>query len=295
MDLLAALSAPFRRLVAAERKSLAAPEPWLQAVFGGVVTRSGSVLGVEQALRVPAVSAAVRVISDACATLDVSVREIGEGGIEAEAPGHPATPFLRDAANDWTSAAELIRDLVSDALCRDLGGLALATRNPAGKLVEVIRYQPGAIGVDFDPVTGEPQYRDASGAPLPASRVIHLRPPFGRAPLTLARDAIAATAAMERHAAQLFDRGARPSGVLSFAKGMGEEAVKRAIGAWKAAQEGPENAGRTAILFDGATWQPMSLTSTDAQFLELRRFQVEEIARAFNLPAPMIGDLTRAT
>lgn len=295
MHLLAALATPFRRLVPSERKSLAAPEPWLQAVLGGVVTGSGGVLGIEQALRVPAVSAAVRVISDACATLDVGVTEVGADGAETAAPGHPALAFLQGAANDWTSAAELIRDLVTDALIRDQGGLALVTRNPAGKLIEAIRYQPGAIGVDLDPVTGEPRYRDASGAPLPASRVIHLRPPFGRAPLTLARDAIAATAAMERYAAQLFDRGARPSGVLSFAKGMGEDAVRRAIAAWKAAQEGPENAGRTAILFDGASWQPMSLTSADAQFLELRRFQVEEIARAFNLPAPMIGDLTRAT
>lgn len=291
MDILA----PFRRRKAPEAKSLAAPDPWLQAIFGGVTTSSGTVLGLEQALRVPAVAAAVRVISDAAASLDVSIREVGADGVERDAPGHPALPFLRGACNDWSSGSELIRDLTSDALIRDLGGLALATRNPAGRLVEIIRYVPGAIGVDFDPVTGEPSYRDASGAPLPAGRVIHLRPPFGRAPLTLARDAIGAAAAMERHAASLFEKGARPSGLVNFKQKMGEEQVKKAIAAWKYFQEGTENAGKTAFLFDEAEFTPLSLNSTDAQFLENRNFQILEIARAFRVPPSMLFQLDRAT
>lgn len=295
MDLLAALAAPFRRLWPAERKSLAAPSADLLALFGGVTTSSGGVLGLEGMLKVPAVSAAIRVIADAAASLDVSVKEIGADGVETDAPDHPATPFLQGAVNDWTSAAELIRDLTSDALLRDLGGLALVTRNPDGRIVEAIRYAPGAIGVDYDPSTLEPTYRDASGRPLRSGDVIHLRPPFGRAPATLARDAIAAAAAMERHAATLFDRGARPSGTLNFTKPMGEETIRKAIAGWKAAQEGADNAGRTAFLFDGVEFNQIALTSTDAQFLENRTFQILEVARAFRVPPSMLYELTRAT
>lgn len=125
--------------------------------------------------------------------------------------------------------------------------------------------------------------------------MIHLREPFGRCPVTLAREAIAAAIVMERHAARLFGRGARPSGVLSFPKGMGDEAVKKARIAWRSTHEGQDAGGATAILYDGATFQPLTLASTDAQFLENRKFQITEIARAFNIPAPMIGDLERAT
>ena len=125
--------------------------------------------------------------------------------------------------------------------------------------------------------------------------MLHLRAPLGRAPVSLACEAIGVAVVLERHAAQLFSRGARPSGALLFPKGMGEEAVKRARAAWRATHETAEGTGRTAILYDGADFKPYQLSSVDAQFLELRRFQIEEIARAFNIPAPMIGDLSRAT
>lgn len=97
------------------------------------------------------------------------------------------------------------------------------------------------------------------------------------------------------HAALLFTRGARPTGALKFPKGMGEEAVKKARAAWRATHESENSSGRTAILYDGAEFEPFTFTSVDAQFLENRQFQIEEIARAFNIPAPMVGDLSRAT
>lgn len=71
--------------------------------------------------------------------------------------------------------------------------------------------------------------------------------------------------------------------------------MRKSIAAWRSAHEGADAGGRTAILHDGATFQPLALTSADAQFLELRLFQIQEVARAFNIPAPMLGDLSRAT
>ena len=70
--------------------------------------------------------------------------------------------------------------------------------------------------------------------------------------------------------------------------------MKAARDAWRTAHE-DEDHGRTAILFDGMDFTPFTFNSTDAQFLENRKFQIQEIARAFNIPSPMLGDLERAT
>ena len=163
-----------------------------------------------------------------------------------------------------------------------------------GRAAEIIRYHRTAIAVEFDQSTGEPSFK-VDQRRLLASSVIHVRSPFGRAPLTLAREAIGTAQALDNHAARLFGRGARPSGALKFPKGMGEESVKKARAAWRMTHEGDDAGGRTAILYDGAEFLPFTLASTDAQFLENRKFQITEIARAFRVPPSMLFDLDRAT
>ncbi|WP_299648603.1 phage portal protein [uncultured Jannaschia sp.] len=285
---------PDEPTIAPEAKGLATPDDDLYALFGIVPTAtSGIVLTPEAALKVPAVGSAIRVISEAVATLDVHVKRIDAAGNETPLPGHPALPFLRDAANDWTSGFELIRDLVIDALSSDVGGLAHVNR-VRGEVQEIVRYQRGIVSVDFDTATGEPTYK-IDGDIQPARDFIHLRSPFGRSPLTLYRDAIGTAAALDRHAARLFGRGARPSGALKFPKGMGEDSVRKARAAWRATHEGDDAGGRTAILYDGAEFDPFTFNSTDAQFLENRKFQVLEVARAFRVPPTMLFELDRAT
>lgn len=275
------------------RKSLASPSDELEAIFGIGPTLSGASVTATEALKVPAVASAVRIISEAAASLDLAVKEIGPDGTERIVKGHPVLPLLRDQANDWTPGFELIRDLVIDALTCDVGALAWVNR-VNGKVVEIIHYRRGVMSVEFDQATGEPTYR-LNSVVVPARDVIHLRAPFGRCPLTLAREAIGVATVMERHAARLFGRGARPSGALKFPKGMGEESVKKARAAWRLTHEGEDSGGRTAILYDGAEFEALTFNSTDAQFLENRKFQILEIARAFRVPPSMLFELDRAT
>nr|WP_176695006.1 phage portal protein [Paracoccus haeundaensis] len=274
------------------RKSLAAPEPALEAILGITPTASGISISVLEALKVPAVANAIQIISEAVASLDVHVKRI-EGGVETEVTDHPVLTLLRGDANEWTSGFELIRQIMIDALVSDAGGMGWVNR-VEDKAVEIISFRQGVLTFDTDTDTLERKYR-LGNDPIPARDVIHLMPPQTRSPLNLARDAIAISVCLDRHAARLFSRGGRPSGVLQFAKGMAEEAVKKARAAWRQTHEGEDTGGQTAILYDGATFVPLSFNSTDSQFLENRRFQIEEIARAFNIPAPMIGDLSRAT
>lgn len=283
----------FKSAPVEQKSGTAVPEDWLVELFTGSVANAAPV-SAATAMTVPAVSAAVRVISEACATLQVKIVTIDDKGQATPDYSHPAYSLLTGQANGWLSGFELIRDLVAEALCNDAGGFAWINRVD-GKPYEIIHYDSGNIGVQYDPKgTGEPTYR-LNGKKIKTDDVIHLRGPFSRCPLTLARMAITAAHVMESHAVNLFQRGARPGGVIENEKNIGDDGAKKMLLAWKAAMEGVSNSGKTAILWDGAKWKPMTLNSVDAQFLELRRFQIEEIARAFNIPAPMIGDLTRAT
>lgn len=276
-----------------EKKSLAIPEDWLMALFGVSTTAAGASVTATSALEVPAVSAAVTTIADAAATLDVSVKEVDEKGIETPID-HPANALLRGQANDWTSGFELIRALMVDALTRDTGGLAWVNWVD-GKPVEIIKYLPGIIEADTKTNnTGEPIYRIGSVV-KPMREIVHVRGPFDRCPVSLARESIGIAAVMETHAARLFGTGAKPGGILRTKKPLGDEGVKRMLAGWKAAHEGAASAGKTAVLWDDAEWQQMTLSSVDAQFQQLWLFAIQEIARAFNIPAPMLGDLSRAT
>ncbi|MBB05616.1 MAG: phage portal protein [Pseudooceanicola sp.] len=281
---------PFSRKPSTESKSLAAPEDWLSELFGSIPTESGASINAETALRVPAVSSAIQVISEAAASLDITIKT---GDQRSELIDDPAYALLTGAANDWTSGYELIRDLVIGALSHDAGAMAWVNR-VNGRPMEIIHYRPGVIQVEYDQATGEPAYK-INGQPEPSANIIHLRSPFGRSPLSLAREAIGVAFVMERHAARLFGRGARPSGALTFPKGMGEESIKKARKAWRATHEGDDAGGQTAILYDGAEFTPFTLNSTDAQFLENRKFQILEIARAFRVPPAMLFDHDRAT
>jgi HK97 family phage portal protein len=287
---------PFnKKAVEAETKSLPSgisdPSPELLELFAGSPT-GGFGVSASQALTVPAVQAAIRVISEAVASLDVTVKRKVDGK-EVDAPEHAVAKLLNGQANPWTSGYELLRDLVAQALTSDAGGLAWVNR-VRGEPREVIHYTPGSITVQYDTKgTGEPEYR-LTGKRIKSADVVHLRGAFSRCPLSLAADAIGTAKQMERHAGNLFKNGARPGGVIETPKPVGESGIVKMLAGFKAAYTGG-GAGSTAVLWDGSTWKPMTLTSVDAQFLESRKFQNLEIARAFRVPPSMLFEMDRAT
>src|SRR5690606_22000880 len=149
----------------------------------------------------------------------------------------------------------------------------------------IIRYRPGIIAAEYHADgSGRPTYR-INGVPTPADQIIHVRSTFDKCPVTLCREALGAALVRERHASRLFGHGARPGGIIETPKPLGHEGSLNMLKGWRTAMEGSDNAGKTGILWDGATWKQMTLSSVDAQFQELRIFQLQEIARAFNLPS----------
>lgn len=270
--------------------SLANPDPAMLELFGigipGSISRS-------QAIAVPAVSASIRIISEAAASMAVKVVRINDDGSETDAPKHPVAALLRDDVNEWTSAFELIRDLTAQAMTTDQGGVAWVNRVD-GQPSEIIHYRPGQVTVTYADDTGEPSFTIGTQR-IPAADIIHLRAPFSQCPLTMAMRAIEVSWHLENHARNLFKKGARPGGVIEFPKMLGDDGLKKMKAGWRAAFSGSDNSGETAVLWDGAKFTAMTLNSTDSQFLENRRFQILEIARAFRVPPGMLFELERQT
>ena len=284
----------FRRFLGLESKSLASPDADLLALFGATAqTAAGVAVGPGNALTVPAVSCAVRAISEAAATLDVTVKRREPDGTEIEVTDHPVAKLLRDGPNDWTDGFTFLRDLVAQAMVYDAGGLAWVNR-VNGRPVEIIHYQPAFLTAQDDGTgTGACRYFLNGGA-IPAQDTIHLRSPFGRSPLSLARESIGLALTLDAHAARLFGNGARPSGVLSLKERMTPEAIARIRSSWQLAH-GAGKSGGTAIVEGGAEYSPLTMTSVDSQFMEMRAFEILQIARAFRVPPQMLYDLSRAT
>ncbi|WP_024281217.1 phage portal protein [Xanthobacter sp. 126] len=282
-----------RQFFAPDKKSLASPDSDLLALFSvPVATSSGVSVGPSSALQVPAVACAVRAISEAAATLDVKVMR-RDGETEAEVADHPVAGLLRDRVNDWTPGAEFIRDIVASALLYDQGGLAWVNR-VGGRPVELIAYDPAHLKAQrHEDGSGAYRYQ-LNGREIPASEVIHLRSPFGRSPVTLARESIGLSITLEKHAAKLFGSGARPAGMVSFKERMTPDAIQKAAAAFRA-MLASEKTGNTAFMDAGADYKQLVLSSVDSQFAELVSFQILQIARAFRVPPQMLYDLTRAT
>lgn len=280
-----------KRQIEEKAGTLAAPDPQLLELFG--LTGLGPIaIGPAEALAVPAVNCAIRAISEAAATLDRSVLVRDGDGKETPDHQHPVAELLRGEVNDWTSAFEFIRDIVAMALTQDAGGIAWINRVD-GRPHEIILYRSGLIQVATKD-TGEPTF-SLNGRALNGADVIHLRGPFNKCPLTMAATAIGVAHFLELHAGKLFKSGARPAGIIQIPRGVGEKQIRAMKEGWRNAHEGAENAGKTAILFDGAQFIAVTLNSTDAQFLENRKFQIEEIARAFRVPVGMLYQLDRVT
>ncbi|QTL03157.1 phage portal protein [Aquabacter sp. L1I39] len=284
----------FRRFLGLERKSLASPDADLLALFGASAqTAAGVAVGPGNALTVPAVSCAVRAISEAAACLDVTVKRREPDGTETEVTDHPVAALLRDGPNDWTDGFTFLRDLVAQALIYDTGGLGWINR-VNGRPVEILHFQPGFLTAQDDGTgTGACRYFLNGGA-IPAQDTIHLRSPFGRSPLSLARESIGLALTLDAHAARLFGNGARPSGVLSLKERMTPEAIARIRSSWQLAH-GAGKSGGTAIVEGGAEYSPLTMTSVDSQFMEMRSFEILQVARAFRVPPQMLYDLSRAT
>ena len=281
-----------------ETKSLATPEAWLRELFGISVGASGIAVTPASAMQCSPVRASVRAITETIGQLPIHVFKRAADGSKERDPAHPAYALLHDAANEWTPATAFKEQLTRDALLSH-GGFAYINRVD-GKPIELQRLNPECVEVKHSEY-GEPIYKHRVGRAIQQihrNDILHIPSPAlpGSSVIKDARDAIGLAIIMEQHANKLFANGARPSGVLTYkgASILTGEQFDKTVAIWKAAQSG-EKAGGTAALPQDWSWVPLTFSSVDAQFLELRKFSIAEIARHFGVPLTFLAEYDRAT
>ena len=272
------------------------PMGWLFGSGEGEITPAN-------ATQFSAVFASVRVISETLASVPLLIYERKGDRGKDRAVNHPLYRVLRTRPNNQkTSGVEFRQMLMSHVLLWG-NGYAQILKNSAGEVLELRPIHPSIVTPRLNE-SGDVYYevRTRSGKiMLPGNEVFHLRGYRdsgleGMSPITAARQAIKMGLSLESFTTNFFDGGAFPAGVLEYEAGeMSQEARTNLRTSWQDFHGGANRGKKVAILEAGLKWKPMGIPQADAQFLEQRRFQIEEIARIYRVPPHMLGDLTRST
>ncbi|MGP4670249.1 phage portal protein [Agrobacterium pusense] len=282
-----------------EQKAMSLLDERIGEMFGVLPTSSGVVVSGNSAMRVPAVLQAVRLISETLGSLPCKLyREIGDS--KEAATDHPAHKITHSRANEWTSAGQLRIDLTVDALLHG-AGYAQVVRASDDRPLELHRLDPSKVQRQCED-DGEPFYLVSSErgqARLSYRDVLYIPAFAGVSPVKLGREAIGIGLTLEKHTSNLFSDGARPSGMFWSENSVpdtdaGTKTIANILKDYRAAFSGGKQS-RPLIVPNGFRYQQMALASTDAQFIENRLEQINEVARVFGVPPHMLYQLERAT
>lgn len=265
----------------------------VELMRGELDSASGIHISINQALKNPTVFRCLDLICSAIAMLPLKLhRETADGGTEI-ATDHPVQRLLRRRPNAWQTPFEFKGLMQYRALTHDKGAVAMIVRT-RGRPVALLPLNPDRVhiaGTEFDPVY---VYESKSGGRIELQRneVFHLRGLTfdgvnGISRVKKAAEAIAIALQAERATAALFKNGTFASGALKIPDELSEEAFNRMRDSWNARHTGADNAGSTPLLEGGVEYEAFAQTAKEAQTIESRRFQVEEILRAFGVPRPL--------
>lgn len=268
----------------------------LSALLDGPTTATGRSVSASTAMKASAVFACVRVRAETVASLPwVVYRRLSGGGKERD-PSHPLYELLHDQPNPEQTAIEFRENLIGHL---DLWGNAYAEIDwdARGRVRALYPLRPDRVTEEER--DGQVYYvvtlPDGERKGLPAWRVWHTRGFMGQSVIANARESIGLALAGEEYGARFFGNDSRPGGVLKSPKVLTKEAAKNLKESWEAAHSGLSNRHRVAVLEEGVEWQQIGIAPEDAQYLELRQFQVVDIARFFRVPPHKIASLERAT
>lgn len=271
----------------------------LLSLFGSRPTAAGVNVTRQTALRSPTTLACVRAIAETIGGIPLHLYQRGPDGARERDGDHPAAQLLSNDWCPWAGAVETRTAMMFDALLHGAGyGLIVRVGD---RPQEIHRLDPTGVQVDTTGV--EPRFavmHDGEHRYYRWQDILRIATPGSTYDCLInltdcAREAIALDIVMAQHQAKLFANGARPSGALKYKRALNADTVRRLRESFESAHSGGENSGRTLVLEDGMDFEPMQFSSTDAQFMELRRLATQEIARAFKVPGTLVGDLDRAT
>ena len=273
--------------------------------FGG--SAAGKRVNERSAMQMTAVYSCVRILAEAVAGLPLHLYRYKEDGGKEKALDHPLYLLLHDEPNPEMSSFVFRETLMTHLL---LWGNAYAQiiRNGRSEVMALYPLMPDRMAVDRDD-KGQLYYEyttSADDAPISKGSIVRLKPSdvlhipglgfdglVGYSPIAMAKNAIGLAIATEEYGSKFFANGAQPSGVLEHPGTIKDP--QRVRDSWMSQFGGSANSNKIAVLEEGLKYTPISISPEQAQFLETRKFQINEIARIFRVPPHMVGDLEKSS
>ena len=269
---------------------------------------SGKTVTERSAMQMTAVYSCVRILAEAIAGLPLHLYTYKEDGGKEKAIGHPLYLLLHDEPNPEMSSFVFRETLMTHLLLWG-NGYAQIIRNGRGEVVALYPLMPDRMVVDRD-ARGRIYYEytrsDSDVNTLGKKSSVLLLPEdvfhipglgfdglVGYSPIAMAKQAVGLGLACDEYGASFYQNGAQPGGVLEH-PGVVKN-PQRVRDSWNAIYQGAKNAHKVAILEEGMSYKPISINPQEAQFLETRKFQIDEIARIFRVPPHMVGDLDKSS
>ena len=268
---------------------------------------AGKRVNERSAMQMTAVYSCVRILAEAVAGLPLHLYRYKEDGGKEKAIDHPLYLLLHDEPNPEMSSFVFRETLMTHLL---LWGNAYAQiiRNGKGEVIALYPLMPDRMTVDRDR-DGKLYYEytvSTDDAPTVKGTVVRLKPSdvlhipglgfdglVGYSPIAMAKNAIGMAIACEEYGAKFFANGAAPGGVLEHPGTIKDP--QRVRESWQSTFGGSGNSNKIAVLEEGMKYTPIGISPEQAQFLETRKFQINEIARIFRVPPHMVGDLEKSS
>ena len=270
-------------------------------------TTSGKPVNERTAMQTTAVYSCVRILAEAVASLPLHVYRYTDAGKE-QVVDHPLYHILHDEPNPEMTSFIFRETLMSHLLVfgnaysqiiRDGAGRVLGLYPLLPNKVEVDRTESGELMYYYSRNSEEnPNFRENGRIALRAEDVLHI-PGLGfdglvgYSPIAMAKNAVGMTLACEEYGASFFANGANPGGVLEHPGVLKDP--KKVRDSWNEVYRGTGNAHKVAVLEEGMKYQQIGIPPEEAQFLETRKFQINEIARLYRIPPHMVGDLEKSS
>ncbi|RRN50853.1 phage portal protein [Streptococcus suis] len=270
-------------------------------------TTSGENVDEFKAMQTTAVYACVRILAEAVASLPIHVYERTSTGKEKKVE-HPLYFLLHDEPNPEMSSFVFRETLMIHLLIwgnayvqiiRDRSGQVISLYPLLPDKMSVHRDESGKLYYKYKRQSEEnPNFKEKGDAILRAEDVLHVPGLgfdglIGYSPIALAKNAIGMTLATENYGASFFKNGANPGGVLEHPGILKDP--KRVRDSWNAVYNGVTNAHKVAVLEEGMKYTQVGIPPEEAQFLQTRKFQINEIARLYRIPPHMVGDLEKSS
>ena len=271
-------------------------------------TTSGKPVNETTAMQTTAVYACVRILSEAIASLPVHVYEYKDGGGKEMVIDHPLYQVLHDEPNPEMTSFVFRETLMSHLLIwgnayaqiiRDGAGRVLGLYPLLPNKMDVQRDDKGEIYYVYSRSSDEnPNFKEYGDIKLQKEDLLHIPGLgfdglIGYSPIAMAKNAVGMTLACEEYGASFFANGANPGGVLEHPGVLKDPSKVR--DSWNAVYRGTSNAHKIAVLEEGMKYQQVGIPPEEAQFLETRKFQINEIARLYRIPPHMVGDLEKSS